>query len=88
MSSRPRSKKNDIRSISGWKKPKLSKNFRKRIDRIFYSISKFGIDEVALYEGYSVFDFYNHIRGRLLFIKQIDQDKWEVYNKNIEKIFT
>lgn len=58
-------------------RPKLTKIFRKRIDRLFYSIDKYGTDAVASYDKFdSVYGFLNHLSGLMAFIHDVDNKLW------------
>ena len=58
--------------------PKLTKHFRKKIDSIFYSIDKYGIDSVASHYSFdSVYGFLNHITGLMAFINDVDKCFWD-----------
>jgi len=58
-------------------KPRLSRKFRKRIDRNIYSIKHFDIESVANHDGFdSVYGFFNHISGLMSYIHDVDLDLW------------
>lgn len=61
--------------------PRLSKAMLKRIDRLVYASSKFGIIEAARHEGFdSPIGFFNHVSGLISYIKHIDNRKYEYFS--------
>lgn len=61
--------------------PRLSKAMLKRIDRLVYASSKFGIIETARHEGFdSPIGFFNHVSGLIAFVKHIDIRKYAYFS--------
>ncbi|WP_151748879.1 reverse transcriptase family protein [Acinetobacter lactucae] len=61
--------------------PRLSKAMLKRIDRLVYASSKFGIIEAAEHEGFdSPIGFFNHVSGLISFVKHIDNRKYQYFS--------
>lgn len=57
--------------------PKLTKCFRQRIDRLMYSIKKYGIEAVVSYDKFdSVYGFLNHLSGLMAFVHDVDENLW------------
>ena len=56
-----------------------------RIERLIYSIKKFGYPETAKHENFeSTYGFRNHVRGLLNFVKDVDEDKWELFIQKLQ----
>ncbi len=54
-------------------RPRLSKWMRHRIDRLLYSIEKFGWEEVARFDKFdSLYGFYNHVQGLIAYSLDAD----------------
>jgi len=61
--------------------PRLSKQMYARIERHLYASEKFGFVKTAAHEGFdSAYGFYNHLRGLISFVKDVDQERWEEFN--------
>jgi len=54
-------------------RPRLSKWMRHRIDRLLYSIEKFGWAKVARFDKFdSLYGFYNHVQGLIAYLQDAD----------------
>lgn len=68
-------------------KPRLSKETYKRIDRHLHATLKYGLFEVAEHEKFdSPIGFYNHIAGLIAFVKDVDLERWNLFNEKFQKI--
>lgn len=69
--------------------PRLSHDMYKRIDRLIYSVGKFGIQEVANHFGFeSAYGLHNHLGGLISFVKSVDRVRWEEFTRRLETIMT
>ncbi len=69
------------------KNPRLSKETYKRIERLLYATQKFGLVATAEHEGFdSVYGFYNHIKGLVAFVKDVDSKRYAEFNKTLTNI--
>lgn len=83
----PGAKKIVLGLLVDGERPRLTQEFRKRIDRNIYSIETFGIEAVAENDGFeSVYGFFNHISGLMSFIHDVDRDLWKSLNPRFQKI--
>lgn len=83
----PGSKKVILGLLVDGEQPRLTREFRKRIDRNIYSIEKYGIEAVAENDGFeSVYGFFNHISGLMSFVHDVDLDLWESMTPRFQKI--
>jgi RNA-directed DNA polymerase len=83
----PGSKKVVLGLLIDGEQPRLTREFRKRIDRNIYSIEKYGIEAVAENDGFdSVYGFFNHVSGLMSFVHDVDLDLWESMNPRFQKI--
>ena len=56
-------------------RPRLSRDFRNRLERHHWGIQKHGLESHATYIGFkSPFSFYHHVKGLVSFAKQVDPD--------------
>lgn len=68
-------------------RPRVSREFLKRIQRHIYATQKFGLDMVAKYEKFdSVYGFYNHLLGLMSYLKDVDHGRWEILNEIFSQI--
>lgn len=83
----PGSKKIVLGLLVDGEHPRISKDTYKRIDRHLYASEKYGIAEVATHEKFdSVYGFYNHLKGLLSYVKDVDFKKWEIFNEKWRRI--
>lgn len=67
--------------------PRLSRKTYKRIDRLIYSICKYGIYEAAIHEKFdSPMGLYNHVAGLIAFVKDVDFPRWREFHKKFSEI--
>ena len=67
--------------------PRISKEAFKRIDRNLYAASKYGLVDVAKHESFdSAIGFYNHLRGLVAFVKDVDLERWKLFNERFESL--
>ena len=67
--------------------PRISKKTFKRIDRLIYSIDKYGLDSVAKHDGFdSAYGLYNHVYGLLCHVKDVDGKRWEKFYERFAPI--
>ena len=67
--------------------PRLSKDFRRRIDRHLHAASKYGLEDTAHHEHFdSAFGFYNHLSGLIAFVKDVDAKRWEEFSARLRAI--
>lgn len=83
----PGSKKVILGLLVDGETPRLTRQLRRRIDRNIYSIEKYGIEAVAVHDGFeSVYGFFNHVSGFMSFIKDVDRDQWSKLNPRFQSI--
>jgi RNA-directed DNA polymerase len=83
----PGAKKVVLGLLVDGERPRLTQEFRKRIDRNIYSIEKYGIEAVANNDGFeSVYGFFNHLSGLMSFVHDVDLCLWKSYNSRFQKI--
>jgi RNA-directed DNA polymerase len=69
--------------------PRISKETYKRIDRHLHATLKYGLNEVAAHEGFdSAVGFYNHLRGLIAYVKDVDYTKWGKLKDRFSKVPT
>ncbi len=67
--------------------PRLTKEFKKRIDRNIYSIEKHGIKAAAEHDKFeSVHGLFNHISGLMSYVHDVDIEYWEKLHTRFQKI--
>jgi len=67
--------------------PRLSKETYKRIDRLLHASQKYGLEETAAHEKFeSAYGFHNHLSGLVAFVKDVDQKRWEEFDKRLKTI--
>lgn len=68
-------------------RPRLSKWTRHRIDRLLYSVNKFGWEKVAeFYKFDSLYGFFNHLRGLIAYAKDADPMHGDQYRTRFEEL--
>lgn len=83
----PGAKKVILGLLVDGERPKLTQEFRKRIDRNIYSIEKYGIEAVAENDGFeSTYGFFNHISGLMSFVHDVDLNLWKSLNPRFQEI--
>ena len=69
--------------------PRISKETYKRIDRHLHATLKYGLNEVSVHEGFdSVVGFYNHLRGLIAYVKDVDHPRWIELKDRFSKVPT
>ena len=67
--------------------PRISKETFKRIDRNLHAANKYGLVDVAKHENFdSAIGFYNHLRGLVAFVKDVDLERWKLFNERFESL--
>ncbi len=66
---------------------RISKEMYKRIDRLLHAATKYGIEDTASHEGFkSAYGLFNHLKGLLLFVKDVDFKRWEFFQEKFQEI--
>lgn len=66
--------------------PRLTKAFRKKIERHLYIATKFGIKDAAEHEKFrSAHGYYNYIRGLIGYVKDVDETRWNKYKQQFDQ---
>ena len=67
--------------------PKISRQTYKRVDRLLHASAKYGIENTARHEGFeSMYGFFNHLKGLLYHIKDVDSARWRYFEDTFKKI--
>ena len=83
----PGSRKRVLGLLVDGREPKLSKETRKRVDRLLYAVEKYGWDAVASHDGFgSTYGLQNHLCGLIAFTKDVDRGRWESYDKKFHSL--
>ncbi len=81
----PGSRKRILGLLVDRDKPRISKDFYKRLDRLFYSIEQFGIKAVAEFDKFeSVFGFFNHLSGLMSYLHDVDIENGNILIRNFK----
>ena len=83
----PGSKKMVLGLLVDGDRPRISKEMYKRIDHHLYAGSRFGLVDTAMHEGFdSAYGFFNHLRGLICYVKDVDVNKWNEFNERFSII--
>jgi RNA-directed DNA polymerase len=83
----PGSKKVVLGLLVDGEQPRISRELLKRIDRNLYSIGRYGLEAVAAHDGFeSTYGLYNHVSGLISFIKDVDYERWKVFESRFSSI--
>jgi len=67
--------------------PRISKETFKRIDRNLHAACKYGLVDAAKHENFdSAIGFYNHLRGLVAFVKDVDFERWKLFHQRFETL--
>lgn len=67
--------------------PRLSHMMVKRIEQKLYASNKFGITEAAThYDFESALGFYNHLRGLVAYVKDVDSERWDKFSPILKSL--
>ena len=67
--------------------PRLSRETYNRIDRLLHASAKYGIPATAAHEKFdSAYGFYNHLRGLIWFVKDVDRPRWKEFDDRFLKL--
>jgi RNA-directed DNA polymerase len=84
---RPGSKKVVLGLLVDGPKPRLTKETYHRIDRHLHATLKYGLSETAKHEGFeSAFGFYNHLKGLVDYVKDVDTERWSEFTSRFRKV--
>jgi RNA-directed DNA polymerase len=85
----PGSKKTVLGLLVDGEEPRISKESYHRIDRHLHACIKYGLPNVAFYEGFdSAYGFYNHLSGLIAFVKDVDKKRWSAFSSRFKQIST
>ncbi|MCL4546167.1 MAG: reverse transcriptase family protein [Deltaproteobacteria bacterium] len=67
--------------------PRISKEMYKRIEKIFYYVNRFKFENTAKHLGFnSTFGLINHLLGLISYLKDVDSDRYGLFNKKFNEL--
>lgn len=83
----PGSRKIVLGLLVDGEKARISKATFKRVDRLLHSIKVYGLDAVSVHEQFkSPVGLYEHLRGLLAFIKDVDTARWDEFKIQFHQV--